>query len=49
MSCLEHPVGVIGIRNQVIVPFDLKVARDTFKSRRPGERMDIELGFGRHF
>ena len=48
MSCLKHPVGVLRIRNQVIVPFDLKVAGDTLKSRRPRERMDIELGFGRH-
>ena len=37
MGCFEHPVCVLGVGNQVIVPFDLKVARDTFKSRRPRE------------
>lgn len=41
MCRLEYPVGVLGVGDCVVIPFDLEVAWGLFEERRAGEGVHV--------
>ena len=48
MRGLQNPVGVLGINNRPVSPFDLKMAGCSFDEWWPRETVHIESGLRRH-
>lgn len=48
MRCFQNPVGVFGISNCLVPPFDLEVTGGLFEEGRAGEAVHVEFGLWRH-
>ena len=48
MRCLKDPVGVLGVSDCLVPPFDLEVTGCLFKEWWSRETVHVEFGFRRH-
>lgn len=48
MCGFENPVCVLGVCYDLVVPFDLEMARGLFEQGRAGEGVYVDFGFGWH-
>ena len=49
MRCFKNPVGVLGISDGLVPPFDLEVTGCLLEEGRSGEVVHVEFGLWRHY